>query len=91
MAKIATAEQETAKYQATLKETQMQNEKIVMELKENTEDLRKELTLKLKSQEEISNDLKNQLWNRDLQMQSKEQEASSLQKKLIRCYRTRRR
>ena len=56
--------------------------KIVMELKENTEVLRKELTLKLKSQEEISNDLKNQLWNRDLQIQSKEQEASSLQEKV---------
>ena len=82
MTRIAAAEQETAKYQATLKETQMQNEKIVMELKENTEVLRKELTLKLKSQEEISNDLKNQLWNRDLQIQSKEQEASSLQEKV---------
>ena len=82
MARIAAAEQETAKYQATLKETQVQNEKTIMGLKEETETLRKESTLKLKSQEEISNDLKNQLWNRDLQLKSKDEEATALQERI---------
>ena len=82
MGRIATAEQETAKYQVALKETQVQNEKTITGLKEDAETLRKDLTLKLKSQEEISNDLKNQLWNRDLQLKSKEEEVSGLQERI---------
>eukprot|EP00943_MAST-04B_sp_MAST-4B-sp1_P005424 g5424.t1 len=82
MGRIATAEQETAKYQLALKETQVQNEKTITGLKEDAETLRKDLTLKLKSQEEISNDLKNQLWNRDLQLKSKEEEVSGLQERI---------
>ena len=82
MARIATAEQETAKYQATLKETQMQNEKIVMELKENTEDFTERVDTKIEiSGRNIKRSEKSTM-EPDLQIQSKEQEASSLQEKV---------
>ena len=50
-----------------------------MNLKEETETLRKELTLKLKSQEEISNDLKIN-YGIGISIEIKDEEATALQK-----------
>ena len=78
MARISQAEQETAKFEAQLKTAQMQHEDQIKSMRNDHTERIKELTSSLNNSEEISTDLKNQLFNRDLQLKTKDEEVSSL-------------
>ena len=82
MARISQAEQETAKFEAQLKSAQMQHEDQTKSMRNDYTERIKELTSSLTTAEEISTDLKNQLFNRDLQLKTKDEEVSSLKNQI---------
>jgi hypothetical protein len=78
LARVAEAEQQTAKMDVLMKSSQAKYEDQIRTMRDENEVRLKEITASLTKQEEVCTDLKNQLWNRDLQFKNKNQEATKL-------------